>query len=176
MKPSDKIRKINNLYTTSLLYEILRYIDKAIELCQKALDIPDTNDYQSLWQINNRLGYLYSKSKLYDDSLNSYNQAAKNIIQLNDYKKYAYSKFKAGEIYEKLKSNEQAITSYKEAKSSIEKAGTLTIEDGELLGNILYSLSNVLRKDKQFDEAMSYANKCLEVFSKIESLKKVKLL
>ncbi len=169
-------KRVQNLTIQAELYEKLGEIDTAINISNNAVTIAESGDYETQWRLYNTLGRLYTKKENYTESIDSYRTASEKALQMNDNKKYAYSVFMIGIVYEETDRNEKAIISYEEAITSMEKSASLTDDETDLLGDMLFELSDLLRQEKQYDEAINEGEKCLRVMNSTDSYNKAKAL
>ncbi len=169
-------RRLQNLIKQAELYEKLNEIETAINISINAITTSESGDYETQWALYNTLGRLYTKKESYTESINSYKTASEKALQMNDNKKYAYSIFQIGIVNEITDKNQQAINYYEEAVEAMERSESLTDEETNLLGDMLFELSDLLRQEKQYEEAKEQGNKCLRVYQEINSYQKAKAL
>lgn len=167
VEPDDNERKVRILVKISALYSLLGEYDKAKDAVEEAISISDKADAMTMWQLYNQVGFLYERQGEYDKARDAYMKSMEASSKTTDLYKYAYSLNKIGKIYEHEENHTLALDYYNKAKDTIEKVEINDIDEQELYGDILHNLSNTLRKEKQFDDALTYG---LESLTQLESI------
>ncbi len=169
-------RRINNLIIRATIYKKLDDSSQLFKVLLKARKLVKKDDYSNKWEINHRLGNFSATTGEYKEAFKYYNKAIENANKLENLKKYAISTFMKGKIFEKVGKIETAISTYEDAVMAMELSKSFTKKEIRMFGDMLFELSDLLRKNKEYDKALKFGKRSLEVLENMGSCYKVKSL
>ena len=164
MKQDDARRKAMTLYYKGVLYGKADKTQEAQESYLKAIEeVEKTKDYQLAHLIYSSIGNIYLYNSLNEYALQMFKQSL-HYAQLSETKNYICSAYYyLGKVYSVLFNFDNRIKYYKKA---IQMADTL--HNYKVLINGTNQLAGVYTETKDYQPALSYAQKALRLKETIE--------
>lgn len=151
----------------AIYYRQVKYFNKAIESCAKALELSKSNETQQ-GNYFHLLGSLYENMGKSDIAIENYFKSIRTREKINDYKGLGGSYNNLGNVYNGLQKTDLAIESFDKALEYRKKSNDLAGEAATL-----NNLGLSYKEKGEFSKAITYLENSLELKKKINDTKRL---